>query len=188
MSLLYMKFTHGLSNPHQPGHLNTVLLICEFFVLVRSRVTENRVIKIRSDQKISGPSFILITSHWSQESRNSQHAYAKLSVPQTAFTYSSISLQPIRLTAMRVIVGMTVRVINSYRQKTHCISSTKNHVVPTLAGSRPCANSALRHGRPTFSGKGPQPLLQTTSGAATAKITSGVIRRINYCVIFTVHT
>jgi hypothetical protein len=89
---------------------------------------------------------------------------------------------------MRVIAGLTIRVINSYRQKTHCISSTKNHVVPTLAGSRPCANSALRHGRPTFSGKGPQPLLQTTSGAAIAKITSGVIRRINYCVIFTVHT
>lgn len=75
----------------------SVLLHCNTCVLMRSRVLYNRVIKIGSGQKKVLPSSNLISSHGSLKSRNSQHAHAKVGVTQTAFTYSSVALQPIRV-------------------------------------------------------------------------------------------
>jgi hypothetical protein len=47
---------------------------------------------------------------------------------------------------------------------------------------------AIRWGHPTFSGKGPQPLLCGDSRAPRVKITiSGIPNRLNYCLIFAVY-
>ena len=56
------------------------------------------------------PSSNLITSHGSLRLRNSQSAYAKVGVMQTAFTYPSFALQPTGEYETRVIAGLTVRV------------------------------------------------------------------------------
>jgi len=48
------------------------------------------------------------SSHLSLKSRNNQHAYAEVRVAQTAFTSSSVVLQPARVNQTRVAAKQTV--------------------------------------------------------------------------------
>jgi len=53
---------------------------------LRPRFIEIRVLKIGPDLKEIWPVIQLVSSHWSLTSWDSQHAYAKVRVVQTAFT------------------------------------------------------------------------------------------------------
>jgi len=49
-----------------------------------------------------------ISSYWSLKSYNSQHAYVKFHIIQTALTYSSIILQPAHVNEMPITAELTV--------------------------------------------------------------------------------
>ena len=54
--------------------------------------------------------FVLISSSFSLKSRNDQNTCAKVCVIQTAFTYSSIALESVRLNEWPVVAELIVHV------------------------------------------------------------------------------
>jgi hypothetical protein len=65
-----------------------------------------KFVRVRSENVC--PSSKLTSSQLSLKARNSQHTYAKDRVMQTAFTCSSIALQPIRIKEIHLVAELTI--------------------------------------------------------------------------------
>jgi hypothetical protein len=90
----------------RPKTCGQILLQCVICGLVSPLVTENRLIKIESDQEKFGLSSKLISSQSSLKLPDNKHAYAEVRVIQTAHAYLSVTLWPIRINeAMRISIN-----------------------------------------------------------------------------------
>jgi hypothetical protein len=74
------------------------------------------VIKSQIRKKF-GPSSKLVSAHRSQKLRKGKQAYGNIRDTQTAFTYSSVTLRPIRFNVTRPVVKLTlyIYIINDLR-------------------------------------------------------------------------
>jgi hypothetical protein len=87
----------------RPNTYGQILLQCVICGLVSPLVTENRLIKIESDQEKFGLSSKQISSQSSLKLPDSKHAYAEVRVIQTAYAYLSVALWSIHINeAMRI--------------------------------------------------------------------------------------